>query len=206
MTSAVSPSGEAALRADLEIIASHIAPETRVLDVGCGDGALLAELRRRQNVDARGMEIDAESVQKCVARGLSVMQGDADHDLAQYPDKSFDYTILSQTLQTSARPDKMLDELLRVGRRAFVSFPNFAHWRTRAALLFGGKMPVTKALPMSWFETPNIHHVTIADFRELLAAKQVVVEDQWFFAGEQEIGASSANWRGEFAVFLLRGG
>ena len=127
-------SGQQKLRADLEVIAGHIAPGTRVLDVGCGDGDLLAELRSRHNVDARGIEIDARRVEKCVGRGLSVMQGDANRDLAQYPDKAFDYTILSQTLQTSERPDQTLDELLRVGKRAFVSFPNFAHWRTRAAL------------------------------------------------------------------------
>lgn len=191
------------LRVDLETIASHVAPSTRVLDVGCGDGALLAELLARHGVDARGMEIDAARVEKCVARGLSVMQGDADRDLAQYPDKAFDYTILSQTLQTSARPDQMLDELLRVGRRAFVSFPNFAHWRTRAALMFGGKMPVTQAIPISWYATPNIHHVTITDFRELLAEKGVSIEKQWFFSGGAEIGAASANWRAEYALFLL---
>ena len=194
------------LRPDLETIASHIAAGTRVLDVGCGDGTLLAELQARHGVDARGMEINAERVEKCVARGLSVMQGDADHDLAQYPDKSFDYTILSQTLQTAARPDRMLDELLRVGKRAFVSFPNFAHWSTRAALMFGGRMPVTKALPVSWYATPNIHHVTIADFRELLAEKGVSVEKQWFFSGGKPVGAGTANWRAEAAVFLLSRG
>ena len=102
------------------------------------------------------------------SRGLSVVQGDADRDLADYPDKAFDYAILSQTLQTAARPDRMLDELLRVGRQAFVSFPNFAHWRMRAALMFGGRMPVTRQLPVSWYETQNIHHVTVTDFRELV--------------------------------------
>lgn len=192
-----------ALRPDLEVIASHVAAGTRVLDVGCGDGTLLAELRARHNVDARGLEIDAGRVEKCVARGLSVMQGDANHDLAQYPDKAFDYAILSQTLQTSSRPDLMLDELLRVGRRAFVSFPNFAHWRTRSALMFGGKMPVTQALPVSWYETANIHHVTIADFAELLRAKNVAIEQSWYFSGGAPISAIGANWRAEFAVFLL---
>jgi methionine biosynthesis protein MetW len=199
-------SGQQKLRADLEVIAGHIAPGTRVLDVGCGDGDLLAELRSRHNVDARGIEIDARRVEKCVGRGLSVMQGDANRDLAQYPDKAFDYTILSQTLQTSERPDQTLDELLRVGKRAFVSFPNFAHWRTRAALMFGGKMPVTQAIPISWYATPNIHHVTITDFRELLTEKGVTVEQQWFFTGDAEIGAWSANWRSEFALFLLSAG
>ncbi|MBC7160432.1 MAG: methyltransferase domain-containing protein [Porphyrobacter sp.] len=155
-------------------------------------------------VDARGLEIDAEAVEKCVARGLSAVQGDANRDLAAYPDNSFDYAILSQTLQTAERPDLMLDELLRIGRRAFVSFPNFAHWRMRRELLLHGRMPVTRQLPVTWYETRNIHHLTIRDFRELLALKGVRVERCWFFAGEREIGARGANWRAEYAVFLLR--
>ena len=149
------------------------------------------------------MELDAALVEKCVARGLSVVQGDADTDLADYPDKAFDYAILSQTLQTASRPDLMLDELLRVGGRAFVSFPNFAHWRTRAALMFGGRMPVTRALPVSWYETENIHHVTVDDFRELARAKGARIERQWFFANEREVGSTGANLRAEFAVFEL---
>ncbi|HEX5644441.1 MAG TPA: methionine biosynthesis protein MetW [Erythrobacter sp.] len=192
-----------ALRPDLAVIARHVAPGTRVLDIGCGDGGLLAELRDGKQVDARGLEIDPALVERCVARGLSVVQGDADSDLADYPDKAFDYAILSQTLQTAARPDRLLDELLRVGRQAFVSFPNFAHWRTRGALMFGGRMPVTRALPVSWYETQNIHHVTIVDFYELVAAKGVTVENRWFFSGGREIGAPAANWRAEFALFQL---
>ena len=191
------------LRRDLAVIAQNVEPGSRVLDIGCGDGSLLAELRDSKQVDARGLELDAALVERCVARGLSVVQGDADSDLADYPDKAFDYTILSQTLQTAARPDRMLDELLRVGRQAFVSFPNFAHWRTRSALLLGGRMPVTRALPVSWYETQNIHHVTIADFRELLAEKGVRVENSWFFSGGEEIGTLAANWRAEFALFQL---
>lgn len=191
------------LRADLAVIAQAISPGSRVLDIGCGDGALMAELVSRSEVDARGLEIDAELVERCVARGLSVVQGDADRDLADYPDKTFDYAILSQTLQTAARPDHMLDQLLRVGRQAFVSFPNFAHWRTRAALMFGGRMPVTRALPVSWYATQNIHHVTIDDFRELAREKGARIENQWFFADETQIGATAANWRAEFAVFEL---
>ncbi|WP_427969772.1 methionine biosynthesis protein MetW [Altererythrobacter sp.] len=191
------------LRPDLAVIAENVAPGSRVLDIGCGDGRLLAELVARHNVDARGLEIDPTCVERCVAKGLSVVQGDADRDLADYPDKAFDYAILSQTLQTAARPDRMLDQLLRVGRQAFVSFPNFAHWRMRAALLFGGKMPVTRALPVSWYETQNIHHVTVADFRDLIADMGVRVEDSWFFAGERAIGGAGANWRAEFAVFRL---
>jgi methionine biosynthesis protein MetW len=191
------------LRPDLAVIAQNITPGSRVLDIGCGDGRLMAELVARHGVDARGLEIDPALVERCVARGLSVVQGDADSDLADYPDKAFDYAILSQTLQTAARPDRMLDELLRVGRQAFVSFPNFAHWRTRSALMLGGRMPVTRALPVSWYETKNIHHVTIADFRELVAAKGVRVERSWFFSGGHEIGPPAVNWRAEFALLQL---
>ena len=191
------------LRPDLGVIAQQIAPGSRVFDIGCGDGQLLSELEAHRNVDARGLEIDAELVERCVARGLSVVQGDANADLADYPDGAFDYTILSQTLQTAERPDIMLDELLRVGRTAFVSFPNFAHWRTRAALMFGGRMPVTRALPVSWYETQNIHHVTIQDFLELITGKDVRIEDRWFFSGENEIGATGSNWRAEFALLKL---
>ena len=191
------------LRPDLAVIAAHVAPGSRVLDIGCGDGSLMEVLETGKGCDARGMELDGVLVERCVARGLSVVQGDANADLANYPDKAFDYAILSQTLQTAARPDRMLEELLRVGRRAFVSFPNFAHWRTRAALMFGGRMPVTRALPVSWYETQNIHHVTVEDFRDLARMKGARVERAWFFADETEIGAAGANWRAEFAVFEL---
>ena len=191
-----------ALRPDLAVIAANVAAGTRVLDIGCGDGALMAALGAK-DCDARGMEIDPELVERCVSRGLSVVQGDADRDLADYPDKAFDYAILSQTLQTAARPDRMLDELLRVGRQAFVSFPNFAHWRMRMALALGGRMPVTRHLPVSWFETQNIHHVTVLDFRELVHAMGVRIEREWFFAGNRRVGAAGANWRAEHAVFEL---
>ena len=191
------------LRPDLAVIARHVAPGSRVLDVGCGDGELMAVLRAVKDVDARGMEIDPEAVEKCVARGLSAVQGDANRDLADYPDDAFDYAILSQTLQTAQRPDLMLGELLRIGRKAFVSFPNFAHWRMRAALLWNGRMPVTRHLPVSWYETQNIHHVTVTDFLELLRTKGVAIERSWFFSGETELGAYGANWRAEYAVFLL---
>lgn len=191
------------LRPDLAVIAEHVAQGSRVLDVGCGDGELMEVLQREKGCDARGMEIDPEAVERCVARGLSVIQGDADRDLAAYPDDAFDCAILSQTLQTAARPDTMLDELLRIGRRAFVSFPNFAYWRMRVALLAHGRMPVTRHLPVSWYETQNIHHVTVDDFRELLRAKGVTIQRSWFFTGEREIGGAKANWRAEHAVFQL---
>ena len=192
-----------ALRPDLAVIAANVAPRSRVLDIGCGDGALMAALRDTRAVDARGLELDPVNVAECVARGLSVIQGDADTDLGYYTDGGFDYAILSQTLQTTRRPDLVLDELLRVGRKAFVSFPNFAHWRVRASLLWHGRMPVTRLLPVAWYETPNIHHVTVRDFRELVAAKGLTVEGAWFLSGDKRISDAAANWRAEHAVFLL---
>jgi len=135
------------LRPDLAVIAANVAPGSRVLDIGCGDGTLMQALRDDKRCDARGMELDPADVGLCVAKGLSVIQGDADRDLAFYPDRSVDYAILSQTLQTTMRPDLVLEQLLRIGRRAFVSFPNFAHWRVRLSLLWRGRMPVTRLLP-----------------------------------------------------------
>lgn len=191
------------LRPDLAIIAREIAPGARVLDVGCGDGTLLRALRDEKGVDARGMELDRDNVTACVAAGLSVIQGNADTDLADYPDAAFDYAILSQTLQTTMRPDLVMDQLLRIGRMAFVSFPNFAQWRIRLALMFGGTMPVTKQLPDRWYDTPNIHHVTIDDFRSYIATRGVRIEGQWFLRGEKLISAGAANLRAQHAVFLL---
>jgi methionine biosynthesis protein MetW len=192
-----------ALRPDLAVIAANVAPGARVLDIGCGDGALMAALRSARQADVRGMEIDPHNVAECVARGLAVIQGDADIDLADYPDRAFDYAILSQTLQTTKRPDRVLGELLRIGQQAFVSFPNFAHWRVRMSLLWGGRMPVTRLLPVAWYETPNIHHVTIEDFRKLVAGMGVTVRGAWFLAGDHQISPAGANWRAEHAVFLL---
>ncbi len=192
------------LRGDLAIIAANIREGSRVLDVGCGEGELMAELRDRRRIDARGIEIDAGNVAAAMARGLSVVQGDADTDLAGYPTDAFDYAILSQTLQTTRAPDRVLDELLRIGRRAFVSFPNFAHWRVRLSLLWGGRMPVTQGLPEAWYATPNIHHLTIDDFRAFLAERKIVVEGAWFLNGDTPTTAAAANFRAEHAVFLIR--
>jgi methionine biosynthesis protein MetW len=191
------------LRADLAIIAANVRAGARVLDVGCGDGALMAELRAN-GCDARGIEIDGRDVTAALARGLSVIQGDADTDLRAYPDASFDYAILSQTLQTTRRPDLVIDQLLRIGTRAFVSFPNFAQWRIRLALMFGGRMPVTRQLPDRWYDTPNIHHVTIDDFRGHIASRDVTIEGQWFLSGDQTTTQAGANLFAEHAVFLLR--
>ncbi|MBW8754805.1 MAG: methionine biosynthesis protein MetW [Sphingomonadales bacterium] len=192
-----------ALRPDLALIADHVDERTRVLDVGCGDGALLQALRDERRCNVHGMEIDSANVAACVGQGLSVIQGDADKDLAFYPDGAFDYAILSQTLQTTMRPDKVLEELLRIGRRAFVSFPNFAHWRVRVSLLWRGRMPVTRLLPIAWYETPNIHHVTVADFRRFVAERGIKVEEAWYLSGDRLTSTSVANFRAEHAIFLL---
>jgi methionine biosynthesis protein MetW len=193
-----------ALRPDLAIIAREVRAHARILDVGCGDGLLLAALRDTKDADARGMELDARDVATAVARGLSVVQGDADTDLADYPDGSFDYAILSQTLQTTKRPDLVLDHLVRIGQQAFVSFPNFAQWRIRLAHMFGGRMPVTEQLPHRWYDTPNIHHVTIDDFRSFLAERDIRIEGQWFLSGDKPRKERLANLLAEHAVFLLR--
>ncbi len=192
-----------ALRPDLAIIADNVGAGSRVLDVGCGDGALMAVLRDRKSVDARGIEIDGRDVASALERGLSVVQGDADTDLAGYPDASFNYAVLSQTLQTTRRPDLVIDQLLRIGDRAFVSFPNFAQWRIRLGLMFGGRMPITKQLPARWYDTPNIHHVTIDDFRGFLDERGVRIEQQWFLRDDREISRRAANMFAEHAVFLL---
>lgn len=194
-----------ALRPDLAIIADAVPATSRVLDVGCGDGELMVALRNK-GVDARGLEIDPANVTAAIARGQSVVQGDANRDLADYPDDAFDYAILSQTLQTTERPDKIVDELLRIAPRAFVSFPNFAHWRVRLDLLWGGRMPVTRLLPVAWYETPNIHHVTVSDFRDLLRAKEIAVEAAWYLSGDKPTSAAAATWRAEHAIFLIARG
>ncbi|MHA6317796.1 methionine biosynthesis protein MetW [Altererythrobacter sp. CAU 1778] len=198
------PQPSVSLRPDLAVIAQNVAPGSRVLDIGCGDGALMLALGER-GCDVRGIEIDGDSVERCVSQGLSVVQGDADRDLADYPDKAFDVAVLSQTLQTAARPDLMLDQLLRVGRTAYVSFPNFAHWRMRRDLLIKGRMPVTRHLPVSWFETQNIHHLTVSDFLSLVELKRARVERRWYFAGDRRIAERGGNWRAEYALFEVSG-
>lgn len=190
------------LRPDLAIIADAVPATSRVLDVGCGDGELMAALQGK-GVDARGLEIDPDNVTAAIARGQSVVQGDANRDLADYPDDAFDYAILSQTLQTTERPDRVIDELLRIAPRAFVSFPNFAHWRVRLALLWNGRMPVTRLLPVAWYETPNIHHVTVSDFRDLVRMKGIGVERVWHLSGDRPASDAAASWRAEHAIFLI---
>ena len=164
------------LRVDLKLIADMVDPGSRVLDVGCGDGTLLSWLGRNKGVDGRGIELSMSGVSTAVSHGLSVIQGDADTDLKDYPSGAFDTVILSQTLQATYSPRDVLSNMLRIGRRAIVSFPNFGHWRVRMGLLVNGRMPVTDTLAFEWYDTPNIHFCTIRDFLILCRDLGVTVE------------------------------
>lgn len=196
-------------RVDHDLIASFVSPGARVLDVGCGDGRLLERLQREKSVDGRGIELSQRGVNLCVARGLSVIQGDADRDLVFYSDKSFDFVILSQTLQATRDPREVLEHLLRIGRHVVVSIPNFGHWRVRLSLLLRGRMPVTRDLPYSWYDTPNIHFCTIRDFVDLCREVGATVERGIALddAGSRlgvTLPWSFWNLLGQQAVFLLR--
>ncbi len=197
------------MRLDLRLISEMIAPQARVLDIGCGDGALIGHLFRTKGCDARGLELDMAEVTRAVAHGLPVMQGDADSDLSQYPDAAFDYVVLSRTLQAVERPREVLHQMLRIGERAILSFPNFGHWQVRWQLLAGGRMPMTGVWDRPWHETPNIHPCTIRDFFVLCAEEGYAVE-QWLAvdeAGQQapwRRSAALANFFGEQALFQLR--
>lgn len=195
-------------RVDLIAVAEMVAPGAKVLDVGCGDGELLRLLETR-GVDGRGIELSREGVNECVAKGLAVIQGDADTDLSDYPDDAFDYVILSQTLQATYDPKEVLRQLVRIGRRAIVSFPNFGAWHVRLKLLWSGKMPVTDSYDVAWYETPNIHLCTIEDFVELCDDLQIVIEQGMVLdwrGRPRSLRAPGflANLLGEQGLFLLR--
>lgn len=196
------------IRDDLKLIAGMVEPNSRVLDVGCGDGALLDYLTHAKNVDGRGIELSMDGVRQCVAHGLSVIQGDAETDLKDYPAKAFDYVILGQTLQAMRQPRDVLDLMCRIGHRAIVSVPNFGYWRMRLQLLLTGRMPVTEKLGYQWWETPNIHFCTLRDFVVLTEEMGIRIEQTRILdrAGRVTSRAHSgfANLLGEQGVFLLK--
>ncbi len=201
---------EGRLRPDLQIVADWIAPGSRVLDIGCGNGDLLAYLGKHKGVDGRGIELRRTKVNRCVSAGLSVIRGDANEDLMLYPTGSFDYVVLTQTLQRVEQPRAVLQELIRIGTRAIVSIPNFGYWRNRVGLMLQGRMPVTEHLEEPWYSTKNIHLCTILDFTNLtedmgLQVEQEVVLGRGGSVNRPTARSRRANIFGEQAIFLLKG-
>ncbi|MDH3335650.1 MAG: methionine biosynthesis protein MetW [Rhodospirillaceae bacterium] len=197
------------IRIDLQLIADMIEPNTRVLDAGCGNGTLLDYLWHFKQVDGRGIEISTDGVKACVSSGLSVIQGDVETDLKDYPDKSFDYVVLSQTLQAMRNPKEVLRQLTRIGERAIISFPNFGYWRYRLYILLKGRMPVSESIPYQWYDTPNIHFCTISDFQALAEEMGLSIEKRLFlggsiFSNSGGITGAFANLFGEHAVYMLK--
>ena len=164
------------MKNEFQVIANLIEKDNKVLDVGCADGTLMKFLKDNKNINIRGLEISKEKVQECIAKGLTVVEGNAEKDLKQFPDKSFDYVVLSQTLQAFLNPELVLDELLRVGKKAIVTIPNFGYWKVRMKLLFFGEMPVTKTLPNTWYNTPNLHMCTIKDLFKFCDEKNINIK------------------------------
>lgn len=197
------------LRPDLRAIADMIAPSSTLLDVGCGDGDLLAWLQQEKQISGRGIELSQSGVNQCITRGLSVIQGDADIDLAYYPDNAYDYVVLSQTLQTLRQPKEVLQHLVRIAHHAIVAVPNFGHWKNRLCLAFTGRMPVTRSLSYQWYDTPNIHFCTIIDFMLLCESLNLSVEKSLYIT---ESGTSSgvsshiklANLFGQYGIFMVK--
>ena len=164
------------MKKEFKVIADLLPINTRVLDVGCGDGSLMNFLQKEKNIEVRGLELNKDNVQKCINKGLPVIQGDAETELHQFPNQSFDFVILSQTLQAFYNPEKVLKNLLRIGKSVIISIPNFGYWKVRTSLLFFGKMPVTKTLPNSWYNTPNLHMCTIKDLFHFCAEKNIEIK------------------------------
>ena len=196
------------MKKEFKIISDLILKNSRVLDVGCGDGELMSFLYKNITKDVRGIEISKQNVQKCISKGLTVIEGDAEKDLIQFPDSSFDIVILSQTLQAFLNPEKVLNELLRVGKKAIVTIPNFGHWKVRLNLLFKGTMPVTKSLPHQWHNTPNLHMCTIKDFSDFCDNKKIKFIKSLALDGEKLLNISRTNLGrrnlfSEIGIFLI---
>ena len=196
------------MKKEFKIISDLILKNSRVLDVGCGDGELMSFLYKNITKDVRGIEISKQNVQKCISKGLTVIEGDAEKDLFQFPNSSFDIVILSQTLQAFLNPEKVLNELLRVGKKAIVTIPNFGHWKVRLNLLLKGTMPVTKSLPHQWHNTPNLHMCTIKDFSNFCDNKKINFIKSLALNGERLLNISKANLGkrnlfSEIGIFLI---
>ena len=196
------------IRKDWRLIESFIDPHSRILDIGCGEGELIEQLENNIYAKTHGIELNPDLTRKAIAKGFSVVQGNAEKDLSQFSSQSFDYVILSQTLQAMVKPKEVLLELLRIGSKAIVSFPNFGHWKIRLQLLLTGKMPVTESLPYAWYDTPNIHFFTIQDFQNLCVDLNIVIEKSIGLStkGKQfdiPPGISGANLFTHEAIFLL---
>ena len=190
-------------RTDFTIIGEIVEPRSKVLDLGCGEGELLAWLVENKSVIARGVEIEAARVRKAISRGLSAYQGDINEGLADYPAEAFDYVILSQTLQETRDPRRILREMMRVGRRVIVSFPNFGHWSMRLSMLMTGQAPKTRLFPYEWYDSPNIHFVTVRDFEALAEAQGFRIDRRYFVSGTRKV-SFLPNLTAEVAVYLVR--
>ena len=197
------------MKNEFKIIANLLPLASRVLDVGCGDGTLIEALIEEKNIDARGIELEEDKVKECISKGLSVIEGDAETELSQFPNKAFDFVILSQTLQAFYQPENVLAQLLRIGERVIISIPNFGYWKIRTKLLFFGTMPVTKSLPHSWYNTPNLHMCSIKDFYQFCEKKKIKIERVIGINGEKtssiyKINLEMKNLLSEVGIFLIR--
>ena len=196
------------MKNEFKIIANLLPVQSRVLDVGCGDGTLIEALIKQKDIDARGIELEENKVKQCISKGLSVIQGNAETELGQFPDKAYDFVVLSQTLQAFYQPENVLNELLRIGRKVIISIPNFGYWQVRGSLLFFGKMPVTKSLPDFWYNTPNLHMCSIKDFYQFCEKKKIKMDKIIFFNNEKistinKINLEIKNLLSEVGMFFI---